>query len=67
MNSVSALAPPPVPLLEAEVWPDTQPGLYRSEAFAEDLDPPAPWPPRAAPAARASLRPVLWRLAAWRP
>lgn len=26
------------PLLEAEAWPATQPGLYRSEAFPEDLE-----------------------------
>lgn len=67
MNSVSALTLPPVALLEAETWPDTQPGLYRSEAFAEDLDAPEPWPSRAPHVARPALRPVLWRLAAWRP
>lgn len=25
-------------LLDAEAWPDTQPAMYRSEGFAEDLD-----------------------------
>ncbi len=66
MNSLSALPTLPASLLEAEAWPDTQPGLYRSEAFAEDLDPPSPWPPGALPPERRPPRPALWRLTAWR-